>query len=1574
MMNKNTSCLKQIYHFWVSVLIFILLPSILSADVYREISPLPIEKGIFEKVDGTSSISFFLKEPAGVELNNYPIQGGIPLRKGELFDGNTVQLFDDRGESIPVQSKALSHWWEFEGEVKKEGENSIKWLLLNFRTNLPANSNRKYTLKYGKNIKSIRANSGVEVKQEKGLTEILTGPMKAVFNQNGVLEQVLVRDKSSWVKQLKEPMEVFTEINYKELPKYNQWTLLTSLDEKKHWKFAIEKDESKSKSWSSTSFNDQKWEQHDPAQSWENQGYPEYDGYAWYRSQFKTTELWNGRDVYLEFRHPDWWHNKRKYWVYLNGTLVGEVSKKTKKINNHFRLLLKKKFLKSNGDNYLAIRAYDAGDGIGGLMCKPYIRARYDEKVDGPRIKWSGKYSSLNDKNAKLRILEQGAEKVVVYVNGWLTDSEQKRVSQYRCFYTFYQNKKEFDFTYNFTTTHNPAQFRYDSVGVRLPLIKSRNREAIFGGELGDLNSWYKVNLEEHKRLSLYQYHDGPSRYPGIPTLVENPLNLKYQILSKELYFAEGKKSQGWAGVTNGRVGAIIMVKNFWQSYPSEISIERDSNALLAYMWPKESKELDLRGWGDRMDGSWDKVEKLADNGDKYLNKILKFSQNAQFAYKGDALPPSNSLGRGWTRKMKFKFSADSFKGQHLPELAKAYHYSILPFSTSQYNCSTGAFAYDLHPYDPVNFPVFENFWNACLVTAKNVTFERLNVYGMFYYGSMMMNFFENRRVFKFDAKRRWFHQESGDSPSLAPFIQYFRIGYYPYFEFAEAIANFGMDVSIRSYHMSPLKVGYAGKHQLNVFSNDDPSHTNLEGISNYYFLTGDSRTQVFLEERNHQYLNESMYSFSKRGKPLDRVHDGALYNRIVVWNVFGDPKMKSKIHEGFKFFRKRHKEGYTSCGRVSYTKRRMKTAWYYLRSPLCLEFFGKPVVLAKPAELSEKFLDRTVMTNYEYFEFRLNRHAKSVEEMEKLIDPLKTHGGKSNHTKLLAGDIFSSTYAYYKAKLPVISHPPLEIRKRFGPHFRILKDLKSYDVRKGYYFEPIAFRKYANASPFKILKDSAFESTKINKKTFGLYHVINDQAKAYDKSIGKKDFLWDFGSLSDVGEGHIGINTKQVYPYWKGFEVDKNFTGFPFGASSWYAGVKFELIDPLANDGKGYLELNRGDEVSIKVKKKSNRLFFLGQVKQGGVELAGDHQVTYTIIYEGGKKETVKLLPGVHYDGMYNFVSATPEAAAAKYIRRSRSMGDYLHLNVFGVKLDRTKVVKMVKIKSQTDGFCLFAMSAEVRGKEEVNETVQVEVPSSYTPGDAFDIKLGAGWYKLIFDFDAVGHNKQVFLEANGAMLSGGFFIPDAVEMSFPVHSKGVVTVKAHISGVEKPLNLFKAVRAVKLKKAVKWTKQRKSVRSLFKYGLQNSGKGNGLIESATRHGTIDYPEKGNLLSDYVPISGRNFCAEVPNGFYEVSMLLFSPLEQEYEVDVNGSKVKTFLPKNYFTSIEEIKCQSYKVLKAYVKIENNFLKIKFPNSKAIRISYEATPYFNQFVGIRALKLKSISNSMYKKGMKNQRS
>jgi sialate O-acetylesterase len=80
------------------------------------------------------------------------------------------------------------------------------------------------------------------------------------------------------------------------------------------WKFQIGDDHR----WADPSFDDKKWDNIFVPSPWENEGYPGYDGYAWYRTRFDARDDWQGRVLSLHLGTID-----DADEVYVNGIFIG---------------------------------------------------------------------------------------------------------------------------------------------------------------------------------------------------------------------------------------------------------------------------------------------------------------------------------------------------------------------------------------------------------------------------------------------------------------------------------------------------------------------------------------------------------------------------------------------------------------------------------------------------------------------------------------------------------------------------------------------------------------------------------------------------------------------------------------------------------------------------------------------------------------------------------------------------------------------------------------------------------------------------------------------------------------------------------------------------------------------------------------------------------------------------------------------------------------------------------------------------------------------------------------------------
>ncbi len=80
------------------------------------------------------------------------------------------------------------------------------------------------------------------------------------------------------------------------------------------WKFQIGDDQR----WADPSFNDGKWDDIFVPSPWENEGYPGYDGYAWYRRRFVAQGDWQEKVLSLHLGTID-----DADEVYVNGHFIG---------------------------------------------------------------------------------------------------------------------------------------------------------------------------------------------------------------------------------------------------------------------------------------------------------------------------------------------------------------------------------------------------------------------------------------------------------------------------------------------------------------------------------------------------------------------------------------------------------------------------------------------------------------------------------------------------------------------------------------------------------------------------------------------------------------------------------------------------------------------------------------------------------------------------------------------------------------------------------------------------------------------------------------------------------------------------------------------------------------------------------------------------------------------------------------------------------------------------------------------------------------------------------------------------
>ena len=128
-----------------------------------------------------------------------------------------------------------------------------------------------------------------------------------------------------------------------------------------NWKFQIGDDQR----WADPSFNYGNWDNIFAPSPWEDQGYPGYDGYAWYRKQFVAREDWQEKVLSLHMGTID-----DADEVYVNGHFIGFGGQFPPHYISEYgwtrEYFLPAWCLRFDARNVIAVRVYDSG-GPGGI-------------------------------------------------------------------------------------------------------------------------------------------------------------------------------------------------------------------------------------------------------------------------------------------------------------------------------------------------------------------------------------------------------------------------------------------------------------------------------------------------------------------------------------------------------------------------------------------------------------------------------------------------------------------------------------------------------------------------------------------------------------------------------------------------------------------------------------------------------------------------------------------------------------------------------------------------------------------------------------------------------------------------------------------------------------------------------------------------------------------------------------------------------------------------------------------------------------------------------------------------------
>jgi len=168
------------------------------------------------------------------------------------------------------------------------------------------------------------------------------------------------------------------------------------IDLRGQWKFSLGDDIA----WAESGYDDSNWESIFAPAAWEDEGFPGYDGYAWYRKTFRISTEDMEKNIYLRL-----WQIDDVDEVYINGVFIGFSGSFPPDFFTAYRVdriyRIPKGVLNNDKDNIISIRVFDEQREGGILRGRIGIYEKQDEVMPDIPLDGAWKFMPGDDENWK---------------------------------------------------------------------------------------------------------------------------------------------------------------------------------------------------------------------------------------------------------------------------------------------------------------------------------------------------------------------------------------------------------------------------------------------------------------------------------------------------------------------------------------------------------------------------------------------------------------------------------------------------------------------------------------------------------------------------------------------------------------------------------------------------------------------------------------------------------------------------------------------------------------------------------------------------------------------------------------------------------------------------------------------------------------------------------------------------------------------------------------------------------------------------------------------------------------------
>lgn len=436
--------------------------------------------------------------------------------------------------------------------------------------------------------------------------------------------------------------------------------------------------------------------------------------------------------------------------------------------------------------------------------------------------------SSLDTKSYKLEIEEEGPLRVTLKMSGSFRDERGEPFGQFivrihayaglpqvKLFHTFiYTGYPANEFHHLYKGRKLPSNETIEEIALEMPITMTQAASVITADERKSMT----LPLDE--KITISQYAHDAYRFGR-----EN-----------EWEVVEGAKNVGWMLVQNNQAGIMVGIRNVWQEYPKELSVDPSTRKFTIKLWPESAGELNL--------------------------------ETGPEAYGPGAVARGSAFGLAKTHELWFSFLGVPINDKIAGGLAGLWQEPWLLMSDPEWLQASNAWG-PIGPVEPDRFNEQEAMLEDLLHWAIRQP-KDFNWYGMLDYGDTRVWYRKRSYDKSYDEwgwhpEGRWgWHNNEAMGLHAGLLVSFFRTQDLETFEFAEAKTRHVMDVDTVHYNtvandprlskkISDTFSQVGSTHRHNAYHwggrNEEATHVNVTGLLMYYYLTGYERAREVADE-----------------------------------------------------------------------------------------------------------------------------------------------------------------------------------------------------------------------------------------------------------------------------------------------------------------------------------------------------------------------------------------------------------------------------------------------------------------------------------------------------------------------------------------------------------------------------------------------------------------------------------------------------------------------------------------------------------------------------------------------------